>query len=71
MLSNFEILRKNKIVALVVMFLVLGVVVWVLDMIHGYSLFETFITADEVALLCHGNKLGTDKCKEALKKSLN
>ena len=42
MLSNFEILRKNKIVALVVMFLVIGAIVSVLDMIHGYSLFESF-----------------------------
>lgn len=69
MLSNFEILRKNKIVALVVMFLVLGVIVWVLDTIHGYSLFETFTT--EPTIICGQYGTDSDECKEALKESMN
>jgi hypothetical protein len=64
MLSNFEILRKNKIVALVVMFLVIGVVVWVLDMIYGYSLFETFTT--EQSILCAEYGQDSPRCKTAL-----
>ena len=64
MLSNFEILRKNKIVAIIVMFLVIGVIVSILDMIHGYSLFETFTTESE--LICGEFGQDSSKCKAAL-----
>lgn len=65
MLSNFEILRKNKIVALVVMFLVIGGIVSILDMIHGYSLFETFTT--EPSIICSEYGTESNECKKALK----
>jgi hypothetical protein len=64
MLANFEVLRKNKIVALVVMFLVIGAIVCGLDMIHGYSLFETFITKER--LICEEHGTNSPKCKKAL-----
>ena len=66
MLSNFEMLRKNKIVALVIMFLVIGGIVSILDMIYGYSLFETFTTEPE--LICGEFGQDSSRCKEALKK---
>ena len=47
MLKNLEDLRNNKIVVLVVMFLLIGAIVWLLDMVHGYSLFETFKSRGE------------------------
>lgn len=67
MLKNFEVLRNNKIVALVVMFLLIGAIVWVLDMIHGYSLFETIekMTIEEAEIICN-NKPDTKECREAL-----
>lgn len=64
MLSNFEFLRKNKIVALVVMFLVIGAIVSILDMIHGYSLFESFTT--EPAIICSEYGANSPECKNAL-----
>ena len=64
MLSNFEILRKNKLVALVVMFIVIGSIVWVLDMIHGYSLFESFTT--EPTIICGEYGPDSSECKKAL-----
>ena len=64
MFSNFEVLRKNKIVALVVMFLVIGAIVWVLDMIHGYSLFETFAT--EPTIICDKYGMDSPECEKAL-----
>mgnify|MGYP006436934487 FL=1 len=64
MFSNFEILRKNKIIALVVMFLVIGAIVLVLDMIHGYSLFESFTT--EPAIICSEYGANSPECKNAL-----
>ena len=69
MLSNFEILRNNKLVALVVMFLVIGGIVWVLDMIHGYSLFETFISTP--TLICDKHGPDSEECKNALNEMLN
>ena len=67
MLKNLEDLRNNKIVVLVVMFLLIGAIVWLLDMVHGYSLFETFRVAPPqfesgligVQNICNG-KLPTD-----------
>ena len=64
MLSNFEILRKNKIVALVIMFIVIGSIVWILDMIHGYSLFESFTT--EPVIICSEYGANSPECKNAL-----
>jgi hypothetical protein len=64
MFSNFEVLRKNKIVALVVMFLVIGAIVWVLNMIHGYFLFETFST--EPTIICGEYGMNSPECKKAL-----
>ena len=64
MLSNFEFLRKNKIVALVVMFLVIGAIVSILDMIHGYSLFESFTT--EFAIICSEYGVNSPECEKAL-----
>lgn len=64
MLSNFEILRKNKIVALVVMFIVIGSIVWILDMIHGYSLFESFTS--KPAIICSEYGQDSSRCKAAL-----
>jgi hypothetical protein len=69
MLSNFEILRKSKLVALVVMFLVIGVVVWLLDMIHGYSLFETFTS--EPTIICGEYGDDSPECKKALNEMIN
>ena len=69
MLSNFEFLRKNKIVALVVMFLVIGAIVSILDMIHGYSLFESFTT--EPAIICSEYGANSPECKNALNNALN
>lgn len=66
MFSNFEILRKNKLVALVVMFLVIGVIVWVLDMIHGYSLFETFTPK----LICNEHGPESNECKKSLNETM-
>ena len=69
MLSNFEFLRKNKIVALVVMFLVIGAIVSILDMIHGYSLFESFTT--EPAIICSEYGANSPECQNALNNALN
>lgn len=64
MLSNFEILRKNKIVALVIMFIVIGSIVWILDMIHGYSLFESFTS--KPTIICSEYGVNSPECKNAL-----
>lgn len=69
MLSNFEILRNNKLVALVVMFLVIGGIVWVLDMIHGYSLFETFTLTSTI--ICNEHGPDSEQCKKALNEMIN
>ena len=69
MLKNLEVLRNNKIVALVIMFLLIGAIVWVLDTIHGYSLFETFENLNDIALICR-NDPETKECKEALNKAM-
>ena len=70
---NLEILRKNKIVAIVVMFLLLGLIVWALDSLYGYSLFESFQNekALNVALIC--NQYGTEskECKDAAANQTN
>lgn len=68
MLDNFEILRKNKIIALVVMFLVIGISVFILNVMHDYTLFETFNTS--VALICQIHGYDSDKCKKMLQNSI-
>jgi hypothetical protein len=65
MFSNFEVLRKNKIVTLIIMFLVIGAIVCVLDMIHGYSLFETFTS--EPTIICGEYGMDSPECEKALK----
>lgn len=68
MLDNFEILRKNKIIGLVVMFLVIGISVFILNVMHDYTLFETFNTS--VTLICQRHGYDSDKCKKALQNSM-
>ena len=48
-----NMLRQNKIVMLVVMFLVIGLAVWLLETFFGYSQYERFVTAEQTALLCN------------------
>ena len=64
MLKNLEDLRNNKIVALVVMFLLIGAIVWLLDMVHGYSLFESFTS--KPAIICSEYGQDSSRCKAAL-----
>jgi hypothetical protein len=72
MLKNLEVLRNNKIVAIVAMFLLIGTIVWLLDMIHGYSLFKTFehMTIEEAGMICK-EEPGTQKCINALNKAMS
>ena len=62
MLKNLEDLRNNKIVALVVMFLLIGSIVWLLDMVHGYSLFETFTS--EPTIICGEYGMDSPECEK-------
>ena len=64
---NLEILRKNKIVAIVVMFLLLGLIVWALDSLYGYSLFESFQNkhALNAAIVCEKYGINSQECKNA------
>ena len=68
MLDNFEILRKNKIIALVVMFLVIGISVFILNVMHDYTLFETFNTT--VKLICQHKGYDSEECQKELQKSI-
>ena len=68
MLDNFEILRKNKIIALVVMFLVIGISVFILNVIHDYTLFETFNTT--VKLICQQKGYDSEECQKELQNSM-
>ena len=72
MLKNLEDLRNNKIVALVVMFLLIGAIVWLLDMVHGYSLFETIenMTIEEAEMIC-SNDPDTEECEKALNNAMS
>jgi hypothetical protein len=72
MLKNLEDLRNNKIVALVVMFLLIGAIVWLLNMVHGYSLFETIenMTIEEAEMIC-SNDPGTEECEKALNNAMS
>ena len=68
MLDNFEILRKNKIIALIVMFLVIGISVYVLNVIHNYTLFETFNTT--VKLICQQKGYDSEECQKKIQNSM-
>ena len=72
MLKNLEDLRNNKIVVLVVMFLLIGAIVWLLDMVHGYSLFETIenMTIEEAEMIW-SNDPGTEECEKALNNAMS
>ena len=64
-MADFEILRQNKIVALVVMFLVIGAIVGAMEMLYGQSFVERFITDKEVELTCAYYGYNTPECVNA------
>ena len=61
-----NMLRQNKIVMLVVMFLVIGLAVWLLETFFGYSQFERFVTPEQTALLC--NEPESNECRKTIQK---
>ena len=63
-----NMLRQNKIVMLVVMFLVMALAVWLLETFFGYSHLERYTTQAEI--LCSGNA-DTNACHSALQKMFN
>jgi len=69
MLDNFEILRKNKIISLIVMFLVIGISVFILNVMHGYTLFETFNTT--VKLICQQKGYDSEECQKNIRTSMS
>ena len=63
-----NMLRQNKIVMLVVMFLVMALAVWLLETFFGYSHLERYTSQAEI--LCRGDP-ESNACQNALQNMFN
>ena len=62
-----DILRQNKIVMLVVMFLTIGLAVWLLETFLDRSQFEKYSAIGEIEILCDTEKINNQECQDRIK----